>query len=106
MYNGKHALTINSCMEVYCLLMTPRDMLRFFSIHTIQNKWMWGVDFLWDYFNIKVGLYNKNSCIHMLPSAGNSTEATICMHKYFEVISHNLGIYMHTRFNHKNSELL
>lgn len=84
MYNGTNTLTINSCMEVYCLLMTPKDMMQFFSIHTIQNKWMWGVDFLWDYFNIKVGLYNKNSCIHSIPSAGNCIEARNCMWRYFE----------------------
>ena len=104
MYNGKHALTINSCMEVYCLLMTPRDMLRFFSIHTIQNKWMWGVDFLWDYFNIKVGLYNKNSCIHMLPSAGNYTEATICMHKYFENLPKNSKKLVKKMFSERNGK--
>ena len=46
MNSGKDTLTINSSLEVYCLLMTPKDMMRFFSIHTVQNKWMWGVDFL------------------------------------------------------------
>ena len=89
MNSGKNTLTINSSMEVFCLLMTPKDIIRFFSIHTVQNKWMWGVDFLWDYFNIRVGLYNRNSCIHMLPSAGNTAEAEKCMWNYFGKLPNN-----------------
>lgn len=89
MNSGKDTLTINSSLEVYCLLMTPKDMMRFFSIHTVQNKWMWGVDFLWDYFNIRVGLYNRNSCIHMLQPAGNTAEAEKCMWHYFRKLPNN-----------------
>ena len=40
-------------------LMKHKDFLRFISIHTIENKWMWGADFLFGFFNIKAGVYTE-----------------------------------------------
>ena len=92
MYKNE-GLTINNFLEIYCLLLTPKDLTKFFSIHTVENKWMWGVDFLFGYFDIRVGLYNSNVCEHMdspsilkstPPLSSNIQEAYRCMFKYLE----------------------
>jgi hypothetical protein len=70
-------LTINNVLEVYCLLLTYKDFLRFLLMHTIENKWMWGADFLFGFFKIKAGVYNKCVVKHMLlPSKKQSKNAT------------------------------
>ena len=76
-------LTINNALEVYCLLLKYKDFQRFLSIHTIENKWMWGADFLFGYFNIKAGVYHNSSVKHMLlPSKKNTNNAQTLMRAY------------------------
>jgi len=76
-------LTINNFLEVYLLLVNPNDFVRFCSMHTIQNKWMWGADFLFGHYNIKAGVFNDCVANHVLPSESNRGEANRKMYEYF-----------------------
>jgi hypothetical protein len=81
-------LTINNALEVYCLLLKYKDFQRFLSIHTIENKWMWGADFLFGYYNIKAGVYNNSSVKHMLlPSKKNTNNAAKLMQAYLNQVN-------------------
>ena len=82
---ASHVLTLNNALEVYCLLLKYKDFKRFLSIHTVENKWMWGVDFLFGYFNINTGVYNRSSVKHMLlPSKKNTNNAEKLMRAYLK----------------------
>jgi hypothetical protein len=76
-------LTINNFLEVYLLLMKPNDFTRFCSMHTIENKWMWGADFLFGHYKIKTGILNNYVANHVLPSESNREEAYQNMCEYF-----------------------
>lgn len=78
-YNG---ITINNCLEVFLLLLTPYDFDHFLSIYTLENKWMWGCDFLFGYNNIRAGVINRFSAQHMLSSKSDKNEATELMLSY------------------------
>lgn len=64
----QHGVSINNFLEIYLLLLTPNDFNLFLSKHTIENKWMWGVDFLFGHYNIKVGVVYDFIAQHILPS--------------------------------------
>jgi hypothetical protein len=83
MTHGKH-LTITNAIEVYLLLLTPADLIKFFSLHTIKNKWMWGVDLLFGYYKIKAGILHTCEAEHVLPSNSNRYEASQLMDNYFK----------------------
>lgn len=84
----EQTLTINNALEVYCLLLKYKDFQRFLSIHTVENKWMWGADFLFGYFNIKTGVYHKSSVKHMLlPSKKNTNNASKLMQVYLRQVN-------------------
>ena len=68
-------VTINNFLEIYLLVLTPSDFIRFIGLYTIENKWMWGIDLLFGHFNIKAGVVNKFTAIHMLPSKSNHRDA-------------------------------
>jgi hypothetical protein len=80
--NPAKDITIHNCLEVYVLLMRPVDYERFCSIHTIENKWMWGVDFLFGYYKIKAGVVHKYVARHELPSRSNGYDASYLMTQY------------------------
>lgn len=95
-------LTINNSLEVYFLLMCPDDFYKYASMNTIENKWMWGVDFLFGFFNLKVGVYNKYNVKHMLKSNSNQTEARKLCDNYinshgFKTLGHVLRTYPHIK---------
>ena len=75
-------LTINNFLEVYCLLMSPDDMVKFLSLYTVENKWMWGVDHLFGYYNVNAGVIHTYSAIHMLPSKSSKGVASRLMNEY------------------------
>ena len=77
-------VSVNNFLEVYFLLLTPKDFTRFLSIHTINNKWMWGADFLFGYYNIKAGVAYSFEAEHVLPSNSNDGEAERCMNIYLK----------------------
>jgi len=84
MKTPKH-LTIQNFLETYMLLLQPSDFLRFCSIHTIENKWMWGVDFLYGYYNIKAGVIHNYIASHELPSKNDKHgEPELLMEQYLQ----------------------
>jgi len=78
-------VTINNFLEVYLLMLTPGDFNRFIGLYTIENRWMWGIDLLFGHFNIKAGVVNKFSAIHMLPSNSNKRDAQACLNEYMNL---------------------
>jgi hypothetical protein len=82
MYNHT-GVTVNNFLEVYLLLLTPVDFKQFIGLYTVENKWMWGVDLLFGYYNIPVGIVYKFSAIHMLDSKSNKEEAFQGLLNYF-----------------------
>lgn len=86
-------VSVNNCLEVYFLLLEPKNFYKLLSLNTIENKWMWGVDYLFGYNNIKVGIYFDSVVEHMLPSKSNKQEATILC---------NIFIKQNTKFNNLN----
>jgi len=81
MYNY---LTFHNFLEIYFLLLSPKDFHKFFSLHTIENKWIWGIDFLFGYLNINSGVMNKYSVKHMIPSKSNQQEGYNLMMNYLK----------------------
>lgn len=77
-------VSVNNFLEVYMLFLTPKDFTKFLSIHTVSNKWMWGADFLFGYFNIKAGVIYSFTAEHVLPSNSNNDEAGNCMTIYLK----------------------
>jgi hypothetical protein len=75
-------VTINNFLEIYLLLLNPSDFNHFIGLYTIDNRWMWGIDLLFGHFNIKAGVANKFSAIHVLPSKSNHTDARACLDAY------------------------
>lgn len=75
-------ITINNFLEIYLVLLSPSDFKQFIELYTIDNKWMWGVDLLFGYYNIKAGVSNYNYVIHELPSKSNKTDAFNSMLSY------------------------
>ena len=54
---------------------------------------MWGVDFLFGYYNMIACVYNKYKVEHVLPSKSNSKEALELMHKYLNKVGFNKNIF-------------
>ena len=77
-------LTINNFLEVYLLLLKPLDFNKFCSMYTIQNKWMWGCDLLFGYYNIRAGVLNTYVAEHVLTSMSIKWEACKLMNEYFK----------------------
>ena len=82
--NSYDCLTINNFLEIYLLLLTPSDFIKFCSINTIENKWMWGIDLLFGYYNIKAAVLHIYTAEHVLPSNSNRNEAITLMNNYFK----------------------
>lgn len=91
--NSNNKLTINNFLEIYLLLLTPADFIKYCSINTIENKWLWAVDFLFGYYNIKSCVINDFVAQHMLPSNSNHSEAAHCGNEYLK---------KHTKYNNFN----
>jgi hypothetical protein len=75
-------LTIHNFLEVYMLLLSPLDFDTFCSIHTIENKWMWGVDLLFGYYNIKACVINPYVVNHVFPSITYRSDAADMCNEY------------------------
>ena len=67
--NTGTGLTVHNCLEVYCLLLTPVDFVRFCATHTVENKWMWGPDLLFGYYGIKAAVINTILPVTNYPAA-------------------------------------
>ena len=82
--NENENLTINNFLEVYFLLLNPKNFHKFLSLYTIENKWMWGVDFLFGHNGIKAGVINKYSVLHELPKKADTDTARNCLAIYLK----------------------
>jgi len=82
-------LTINNFNEMYFYLMTPKDYFYYLSINTIENKWLWGVDFMFNYFKIKTGIIFKYEALHKFKFKNDNTEARYLMKKYLKNFGEN-----------------
>lgn len=89
-------ITINNFLEVYLLLLSPLDFKQFIGLYTIENRWMWGVDLLFGYYNIPTGVVNKFVAIHELPSKAYNQDGMMRMFSY---------MCTHTPFNSKREIL-
>ena len=67
-------ITIHNCIETYLYLFSPADFKKFLSINTIENKWMWGVDLVLGFFNIKSGIINNYTAEHVFAAKDNAIE--------------------------------
>lgn len=67
-------IIIHNCIEIYLFLFSPADFKKFLSINTIENKWMWGVDLLLGFFNIKSGIINTYTAEHVFGAKDNDIE--------------------------------
>jgi len=87
--NQFNQLTINNFLEVYCLLMNPENFKKYLSINTIENKWMWGADFVFGYFKMKVGVLTIFEVNHFIKdNDSNKEEAKTLMNKYIRQVTH------------------
>ena len=77
MKNNKE-ITINNFLEIFCFLLNPVDFYKFILLHTVENKYTWGVDHIFGHLNIKVGMCNKYSMKHMI----SSTNTNITQEKF------------------------
>jgi len=75
-------ITINNFLEIYLVLLSPSDFKQFIGLYTIDNKWMWGIDLLFGYYNIRAGIANYYSAVHELPSKSNKRDAVYGMLSY------------------------
>jgi hypothetical protein len=75
-FKPSNMLTIHNQLEVYLLLLRPIDFKIFCSIHTIENKWMWGPDLLFGYYNISAGVLHSCAVEHKLPSYSDGNTAS------------------------------
>ena len=61
-------------IECYCYLFKPIDFFKYLSLHEMDNPYLWGVDCLYNYFNISTGLDYTNTVHHCIKGRcyGNS----------------------------------
>ena len=95
MYNfDNNKLNIKNFLEIYFLLLKPQDFKTFLNINNVENKFMLGTDFLFGYYNIKVGLIGNNYCDHLIKSKeSDNSIKRILQDKY---------INTYTKFNNFN----
>ena len=82
--NEYENLTINNFLEIYFLLLNPKQFYKFISLYTVENKWMWGVDHMFGYYGIKSGTINKYSVLHDLPKSADTNAASNCLSQYLK----------------------
>ena len=82
--NEYENLTINNFLEIYFLLLKPKQFYKFISLYTVENKWMWGVDHMFGYYDIKSGVINNYSVLHDLPKNADTNTAGLCLIQYLK----------------------
>jgi hypothetical protein len=84
-----NVLAFSKRLEIYTLLFSYKDFLKFLSINSIKNKHTWGVDKVLGILNIKSAICYKFEAIHRLPSHSNPVEAMNEMTKYLRIFGFN-----------------
>jgi hypothetical protein len=82
-YKNKLLIPTNA-IEIYFIIIRPHDLIKYFGIQKLDNKWTWGSDFLLSYFGFNTALYTKSICKHYFPqkNGGSSKQAYDDMMKY------------------------
>lgn len=84
--HGSNVLAFSKRIEVYTLLLSYKDFLKFLSINSIKNKHTWGVDKVLGFLNIKSAICYKYESVHRLPSASDPNEAMCEMTAYLNAL--------------------
>jgi len=79
-----NVLAFSKRIEIYTLLFSYKDFLKFLSINSIKNKHTWGVDKVLGFYNIKSAICYKFESIHRLPSSSDPNEAMKEMTEYLK----------------------
>lgn len=66
--NSNNVLAYTNILEIFTLLMKAEDFKLFLSLNDINNKWIWGVDYMFDFLNIKTAVTYSNICLHKYKS--------------------------------------
>jgi hypothetical protein len=77
-----NTLALANNIELFCLLLSPKDFTKFIEINDIENTHTWGVDYLLGHFQIKSAICFTNSVFHCLSSNTNCGLAGQQMHDY------------------------
>lgn len=84
---SNNVLAFTNICEIYTLLMKADDFKLFLSLHDYENKWLWGVDYIFDYYNIRTAVHYDNICIHKFKANHDSKSFNYKinnMNKYFK----------------------
>lgn len=79
-----NVLALSKRIEIYTLLLSYKDFLKFLSINSIKNRHTWGVDKVLGFFNIKSAICYKFESVHRLPSASDPNEAMRELNEYLK----------------------
>ena len=63
--NKNVSLSFTNFLEMFCFIMTPTNFQRYLSMLDINNPWIWGVDLVYNFFDIKTGIDNENVAFHI-----------------------------------------
>uniref|UniRef100_A0A6C0LF05 Glycosyltransferase n=1 Tax=viral metagenome TaxID=1070528 RepID=A0A6C0LF05_9ZZZZ len=88
-YPVKNKLSITNRLEIFCLLLTYKDFMKYLSINDVNNPYIWGVDFMMAHFNIKTAICYKFTIIHKLPGGSYLKKAEESMNKYLKKHGYN-----------------
>jgi hypothetical protein len=79
-----NVLAFSKRIEIYTLLLSYKDFLKFLSINSIKNKHTWGVDKVLGFLNIKSAICYKFESVHKLPSFSDPSKAMHEMNEYLK----------------------
>lgn len=77
-----NSVTITNRLEIFCLFLTYIDFEKFISINDIKNPNIWGVDYIFPYYNLKTAICNKYTVEHVLKSNSDHVKAIEQMDQY------------------------
>ena len=88
-YPIENRLSITNRLEIFCLLLTYTDFIKYLSINDVNNPYIWGVDFMMAHFNIKTAICYKFNVVHKLAGGTYSQKAEESMNKYLKKYGYN-----------------
>jgi hypothetical protein len=97
-----NVLAFSKRIEIYTLLLSYKDFLKFLSINSIKNKHTWGVDKILGFLNIKSAICYKFESVHRLPSSSDPSKA---MHEMTEYLK-SYGFESEHDFERKHPEYI
>jgi len=83
-YEIGNRLAFTNRLEIFCLLLTYDDFIKYLFINDIDNSYIWGVDLLMAHFDIQSAIFYKFTVIHKLPGGKHGQKAGEAMNKYLK----------------------